>query len=1034
MKAKKKIAIRKETVSRALNGELRPADPKQEGGQLTAYNLQNDQMERFLVTGEYSGLVEDYFGTEDYHELRELVQKAKRRGGGPRVLILPGIMGSKLGRRRPFPIPDDVVWFDPLDIAAGKMSDLALTSGQRFDPLGVILLFYLKLKLRLEIAGFDADFFPFDWRLGLDRLGANVAAQIEKEKAEQVHIVAHSMGGLVARAAIDRVKEKVGRFVMLGTPNFGSFAPVQCIRGIYDMVKKLAFLDGSHSAKDIAADVLNTFPGLYQMLPSPKKFTAFNLFDPAQWPPDRPQPAKELLAEVVPAQEKLALGREGFYLIAGVNQETVTNLKHNDGQFSYEVSLEGDGTVPLTFAELPDAKTYYIEESHGSLPNNRVAARAVADILATGKTASLPDTRPLFTRGAIRSDTDEALSCKSPYEGRRGRTLSQRETRQVLDGFLAAESREAWRSEPEDKKAPAAAAGELAYPIQSVVVGRRRQQRIEIRLALGDIGGVDAQAIVLGLFRDVSPTGPAKALDGQLNGAISEFTTRRMFSGNVGEVFMLPTTRHTLRSDIVLFVGLGPFDRYSEQVLQISAENVVRSLVQGRIDELATVLLGAGSGEGILSALSNLLSGFLKGLKDADRDRRFRRITICELDRDRFAAIRQGLYRLAGTPLFEDVEVTFDETTLPAPAAAEPSRAIPRGPDPVYLIVRQEGDPRGIQNYRCSLLSAGGKATVVTSTNHVAKVDLDRHLKLIEGNGFSTDALAAFGSDLANMILAQDLQTVLQAMRDRHLVVVHDADSSRIPWEAISIGSSNQLWSPAKEAGISRRYIAENLSVAKWLEERRQDTVLNLLLVVNPTLDLNGAEKEGQRVQEIFQGNPAVKIDELKGAAATLPAVKRAFQSGQYDVVHYAGHAFFDPNAPANSGILCHGKNVLSGREIADIGGLPALVFFNACEAARIRKGPELKKPELDIARRIERNVGLAEAFLRGGVANYVGTYWPVGDKSAKDFADTFYTDLIKGKTIGGALTNARKAISGDSIDWADYIHYGDFNFTLKEV
>jgi pimeloyl-ACP methyl ester carboxylesterase len=1033
MKAPKNTAIRKRAARRAAEKKLRPAGPKPEETQLTAHNLQNDQMERFLVTGEYSGLLEDYFGTEGYHEIQELVQKAKRRGGGPRVLILPGIMGSKLGSRRPFPVPDDVVWFDPLDIAAGKMFSLSLNSGQRFDPLGVILLFYLKLKLRLEIAGFDADFLPFDWRLGLERLGAAVAGHIAKEKAEQVHLVAHSMGGLVARAAIERVQEKVGRFVMLGTPNFGSFAPVQCIRGIYDMVRKIAFLDGSHSAKDIAAEVLNTFPGLYQMLPSPKKFSAVNLFDPAQWPSDRPRPAKELLAEVVPAQEKLAPGREGFFLIAGVNQETVTDLKRNGDQFSYEVSLEGDGTVPLAFAELPGAKTYYVEESHGSLPNNRLVARAVADILATGKTATLPDTRPTSRRGLIRSETDGELRDKSPYEGRRGRTLSRRETRQILDGFLSAEPREAWRPDPEEGKAPAAA-GELASPIQSVVVGRRRQQRIEIRLALGDIGRVDAQAIVLGLFRDVAPTGAAKALDAQLDGAISEFTARRMFSGNVGEVFMLPTTRHTLRADVVLFVGLGPFDRYSEQIQQIATENAVRSLIQGRMDELATVLLGAGSGEGVLSALSNLLAGFLKGLKDADRDRRFRRITICELDRDRFAAIRQGLYRLAGTPLFEDVEVTFDEVTLPAPAAAEPTRGIVRAPDPVYLIVRQEGDPRGTQNYRGSLLSAGGKATVVTSAKQVARGDLDRHLKLIEGSGFSAETLADFGSTLADMVLAEDLQTVLKAMSDRHLVVVHDADSSRIPWETISIGSANSFWSPAKGAGISRRYIAENLSVAKWLEERRQDAVLNLLLVVNPTLDLDGAEKEGQRVQALFQGNPAVKIDELKGAEATLPAIKRSFQSGQYDVVHYAGHAFFDPIAPANSGILCHGRHVLSGREMADIGNLPALIFFNACEAARIRKGPDLKKPELDIQRRIERNVGLAEAFLRGGVANYVGTYWPVGDKSAKDFAETFYTELINGKTIGGALTQARQAISGDSIDWADYIHYGDFNFTLKEV
>jgi hypothetical protein len=30
---------------------------------------------------------------------------------------------------------------------------------------------------------------------------------------------------------------------MLGTPNFGSFAPLQAIRGQYSIVNKLAFLD-----------------------------------------------------------------------------------------------------------------------------------------------------------------------------------------------------------------------------------------------------------------------------------------------------------------------------------------------------------------------------------------------------------------------------------------------------------------------------------------------------------------------------------------------------------------------------------------------------------------------------------------------------------------------------------------------------------------------------------------------------------------------------------------------------------------------
>jgi len=49
-------------------------------------------------------------------------------------------------------------------------------------------------------------------------------------------------------------------------------------------------------------------------------------------------------------------------------------------------------------------------------------------------------------------------------------------------------------------------------------------------------------------------------------------------------------------------------------------------------------------------------------------------------------------------------------------------------------------------------------------------------------------------------------------------------------------------------------------------------------------------------------------------------------------VVHYAGHAFFDREQPARSGILCHGRQVLSGLDLAGVSRLPSLIFFNACE------------------------------------------------------------------------------------------------------
>lgn len=72
------------------------------------------------------------------------------------------------------------------------------------------------------------------------------------------------------------------------------------------------------------------------------------------------------------------------------------------------------------------------------------------------------------------------------------------------------------------------------------------------------------------------------------------------------------------------------------------------------------------------------------------------------------------------------------------------------------------------------------------------------------------------GRNFANVFLPAEVCTVLESMKDRHLVIVHDTPAARIPWETMTIND----WSPAIEAGLSRRYLADNLPIATWLEER----------------------------------------------------------------------------------------------------------------------------------------------------------------------------------------------------------------------
>ncbi len=1009
-----------------------PAQPIGAPAGISAFKLNDREVEAALSSGEHSGMLEDYFGEEAYRELRGLARQASSRSvrGGPRVLIIPGIMGSKIGKKHK--IFDDTIWIDPVDIAAGNLADLRLNGEDTsLQALGVILFAYLKLKLSLRAAGYDADFYPYDWRKSISLLGQELSFSLSKEKTASVSIVAHSMGGLVARAAIAQKAPKIERVIMLGTPNHGSFAPVQVLRAVYPILRKLAFIDLKHSANKLVEKVFRTFPSLYEMMPWPEKFSALDLYSLAGWPTTEPAPLENMFQPARQVQQSLAPADDRFCLIAGVNQETVVGVHLQGDEFSYDLSIEGDGTVPLALAELPGAKTYFVDESHGSLPNNRQVLRAVDDILATGATSNLParwePSRAGFTRMLHDRDLKEI-----EYDGPHGRALSLREQRQLLKELVSAISHEAPEiSAEEGVAATAPKSGRFDHEFQRIVIGRRYQHRLEIRLAWGSITEVDAHAYVLGMFRDVTPAGAARAIDSLLEGTISEFITRRMFTGNVGEISIIPTGRHAVRSDLIAFAGLGAFDKFNRDVLEIVAENIIRTFLKTRVDDFATVLFGGSSGQEPAAVLENLLIGFFRGLRDADVGHRFHGITICETERKRYNAIKQELYRLSSTPLFDQIEVTIDEIHLPPMVEKRVwgARLMERR-EPVYLIARCSKSEDDIPVFESSILTSGAKATVVSSKKEVAQSLLQQHLDRISATGFSFETLADFGQKLAELVLAPDIIALLTRFPDNQLVVVHDAPASLIPWETINFGGPF----PAATGGLSRRYLAENLSVAKWLEQRKYGPRLDVLLVVNPTGDLTGAADEGRRIQELFGDyTSAIKLKVLEGSQARKKVLLELFSSGEYDVVHYAGHAYFDPLNPAGSGILCSGREVLSGADLAGVGNLPALMFFNACEAARVREAQDPAVPELAMPQRIQRSVGLAEAFLRGGVANYIGTYWPVGDTAAKRFAEVFYGGLLQGNSIGQSLLEARKEVQGQSwVDWADYVLYGSPEFVLK--
>ena len=152
--------------------------------------------------------------------------------------------------------------------------------------------------------------------------------------------------------------------------------------------------------------------------------------------------------------------------------------------------------------------------------------------------------------------------------------------------------------------------------------------------------------------------------------------------------------------------------------------------------------------------------------------------------------------------------------------------------------------------------------------------------------------------------------------------------------------------------------------------------------------------------------------------------VQRLGEAG-IDLFHYAGHAFFDPDNRARSGLVLHGEEVLIGTDIASLPSVPRFVFLNACESNRVRRQAR-QEGRAPIGEYVSRMIGLAEAFIVAGVSNMVGTIWPVLDRDAGQFAAAFYRAAATAP-IGEAIVRARNALHENGRpSWLNYIHYGD--------
>lgn len=369
-----------------------------------------------------------------------------------------------------------------------------------------------------------------------------------------------------------------------------------------------------------------------------------------------------------------------------------------------------------------------------------------------------------------------------------------------------------------------------------------------------------------------------------------------------------------------------------------------------------------------------------------------------ENDRGRFEKLKSSLTKL------DAVAVTTHESVVAPPV---PNSRV----DPLILQVLLE------QGSLCATTIPPAGSAVASMTRRV--LSDDEVAKLSRGANGSRRTpgepeVAARGAELAALLLGDGAAEILEKCRKSRLIVSHDAQASKLPFEMLAAG-----FPPALESGITRRLLAQGVPVESQFARPPREGRLEILLVVDPTLNLPGAAEEGARVKSILSAHAdRITVHEINGAEATIAKVSAAL--ARADVLHYCGHAFFDgPGAEQSGLILADGD--LTAACIRQISKLPAMAFVNACEAARVRG----QVPATETA-------VFAEVFLRSGVDAYVGTYWQVGDSAAASFAASVYASLANGETLEASVLEARRVLKeSHEPDWANYILFGGGDFRL---
>lgn len=277
----------------------------------------------------------------------------------------------------------------------------------------------------------------------------------------------------------------------------------------------------------------------------------------------------------------------------------------------------------------------------------------------------------------------------------------------------------------------------------------------------------------------------------------------------------------------------------------------------------------------------------------------------------------------------------------------------------------------------------------------------------------------------------------------RRLLVVAEGALQYIPFDALPVPGANTLLLETNEVVVLPSF--STLIAIRGKQDRSPSTRKLVAVIADPVFSGNDARMQlnaksldkGQFSRLTHASEEADAISGVapwattmvsKGFAATRETAMSS-DVGQYQIVHFATHAFEDNEHPELSSVVLtlvdpHGEQTDGVMPLHDIYSLDLSAELTVLSACQTALGKETRGEGL---------VGLTHGFMSAGSKSVVASLWKVDDRATAVLMADFYESMLKqGMSPAAALRSAKLKTMRDKnwsapYYWAGFVVQGEY-------